>query len=890
MRKGLKNQKVVSAVLVGISAMMALSTPMTAYASEGDIHPFDDGNTEDHAVTPEVTESHMADSVQEVAETASESVESAETAVDAVADQIIEEVAVTPPAPEAQVAPEAQAAPDAQAAPVPSVVDSAEKDLVDAATVAKDDTSYDAAVEAIDKADDKLSDAEAADVVAQNEAAKVKEELAEAADSVKSAEAIAALADGTAMDAQKKADELVQKIENAENPDALSGYETELAKLITDSNTDLAMKRQVYDRLKSSYDEALKALKAAQENLDQAENDLDDALDGTDEAKGAIQYAQEAQLELETAKANVDKLSEALDAVQEAVQDKHDNANAVKDAMATIGPNTNPNWDVQRDVMKNAVVGYVMPELNGVKLYKELESAEKLVNPGDYHWERVPGFDHQDYNYCVLSYIDESGNKVEKYYNFDRMNKTIGASRYDGTGGSYGFFMFEKSAEEIGADSFLRKQFGKKNDTQLKEMESNGDLDVFAYEKDGKTVYMTRAQYTAGIADRTIKEENGTMTIDGLAIHQVIQNKNNLYHDANVLMIASTGDASKYLYTDAGKSNIIKNALKNSQEDAQAIAKKIEKIEKDNAAFNAFYSDANIAAIAADKDIYDNSYDISLAKAEQAVNTAKQETQNLEDAINTLKEGRASRKTTSVAKILGNSQIVADLGLQNMSIAQAILHLNQKLKDAEDKVVAAEAVMTQIEEAANNVNKPTFVTPAAVTPDTPAAPASDGEAAAPGEATRTVAVATATPAATTTPAAAQVQAPAPAPAAVAQEAPAPAQAQVNTPAAEAPVVDIADEMAPTADAPANLNEGSIQNQEYTGDVVNITDEEVALADKAPEGKLKADAKYSTLKDIDDMTKKPNLWWLLIILLLGEAGREMYKKHQEKMKEKEDNIQ
>ena len=175
------------------------------------------------------------------------------------------------------------------------------------------------------------------------------------------------------------------------------------------------------------------------------------------------------------------------------------------------------------------------------------------------------------------------------------------------------------------------------------------------------------------------------------------------------------------------------------------------------------------------------------------------------------------------------------------------------------------------------------------TANAPATPASDGEAAAPGEATRTVAVATATPAAIT-PAAAQVQAPAPAPAAVAQEAQTPAQAQVNTPAAEAPVVDIADEIAPTADAPAGINEGSIQNQEYTGDVVNITDEEVALADKAPEGELKADAKYSTLKDIDDMTKKPNLWWLLIILLLGEAGREMYKKHQEKMKEKEDNIQ
>ncbi|MBO6197124.1 MAG: hypothetical protein J6O03_06525, partial [Butyrivibrio sp.] len=196
--------------------------------------------------------------------------------------------------------------------------------------------------------------------------------------------------------------------------------------------------------------------------------------------------------------------------------------------------------------------------------------------------------------------------------------------------------------------------------------------------------------------------------------------------------------------------------------------------------------------------------------------------------------------------------------------------------------------MTQIEEAANNVNKPTFVTPTAVTPDTPAAPASDGEAAAPGEATRTVAVATATPVAATTPAAAQVQDNAPAQAAVAQEAQ--AQAQVNTPAAEAPVVDIADEIAPTADAPAGINEGTVQNQEYTGAVVDITDEEVALADKAPEGELKADAKYDTLGNVDDMAKKPNLWWLLIILLLGEAGREMYKKHQEKMKEKEDNIQ
>ena len=607
-----------------------------------------------------------------------------------------------------------------------------------------------------------------------------------------------------------------------------------------------------------------------------------------------MQYAQEAQVELEAAQANVKKLSDALDAVQDAVQDRSDNANAVKASMDTIGPGPQPSWDTQRDVMKNAVIGYVMPELNGVKLTNEIDIAagEKLVDPGDYSWQRVPGFDHQDYNYCILRYLDESGNPVEKYYNFDRMNKKIGASRYDETGTSYGLFMFEKSAEEVGASEFLNKQFGKKNDTQLREMEKNGDLDVFAYEKDGKTEYLTRAQYTAGIADGTIKEKDGTMMIEGLPIHQVIQNKNNLYHDANVFMVASTSDANKYLYTDKTKSTIIKNALKNSQADDAAIAKKLDKIFEDNAAFNAFYSDTNIAAIAADKDAYDNNYDISLAKAEQAVNTAKQETRNLENAIKTLKDGRTSRKTTSVAKILGDSQLVADLGLQNMSIAQAIAHLNQKLKDAEGKVVAAETVMAQIEAAANNVNKPTFVTPTVVTPDAPGTPSAPAQTETPADAAPVVAVATPAPVAAAIPAAAEAVTPAPAavaPAAQeAQAAPA-AQAQVNAPAADAGVTNIADEATPTADAPAGNIEGSIQKRNISGDIVNITDESVALADKAPEGQIKADANYSTLNSVDDMTKKPNLWWLLIILILGEAGREMYKKHQEKVKEKEENI-
>ena len=81
--------------------------------------------------------------------------------------------------------------------------------------------------------------------------------------------------------------------------------------------------------------------------------------------------------------------------------------------------------------------------------------------------------------------------------------------------------------------------------------------------------------------------------------------------------------------------------------------------------------------------------------------------------------------------------------------------------------------------------------------------------------------------------------------------------------AAAPVVQIADEAAPLAEAaPANTQETV---KEETKEAVNIEEEAVPLADVA----------------VESEHAKMSWWWWLIILILGATGYEMYKKHNEK---------
>ena len=82
-------------------------------------------------------------------------------------------------------------------------------------------------------------------------------------------------------------------------------------------------------------------------------------------------------------------------------------------------------------------------------------------------------------------------------------------------------------------------------------------------------------------------------------------------------------------------------------------------------------------------------------------------------------------------------------------------------------------------------------------------------------------------------------------------------------------VQIADEAAPLAANVAENGQGGAAQTEVkepeAAETVQIADEEVPLADVSVE---------------NEQVKMP-WWWLLIVLVLGTAGYEMYKKHNEK---------
>lgn len=102
-------------------------------------------------------------------------------------------------------------------------------------------------------------------------------------------------------------------------------------------------------------------------------------------------------------------------------------------------------------------------------------------------------------------------------------------------------------------------------------------------------------------------------------------------------------------------------------------------------------------------------------------------------------------------------------------------------------------------------------------------------------------------------------------------APAPAaQATVVTQnqAAAPGVVQIVDEAAPLADTVPAGGQETVQagsDKEETKEAVNIEEEAVPLADVA----------------VEDEHAKMSWWWLLIVMILGATGYEMYRKHNEK---------
>ncbi|WP_026518689.1 hypothetical protein, partial [Butyrivibrio sp. MC2021] len=505
MKKNIMDKKVISALTIGISAMMALSSPITAYA-EGEDAPTPE-NTE-----PETEETSTVEAEPVVTAEAQEQAEVAQEAI----EQIVEEIApITTEETKAEADDGGMVADQA----VESVIEAAEK-IEEAAQGAAQD---------IDNAEQDLKVAEKKDVEEQEAATYVVE-------IIQSAEEAAEVAAETVAEAQEKADEITAEIDQAA------------------AENDVGKAEEAIERLETLVEQAQEVVDERKEQLEDLNNSYSKAIDELQKAEDEFILAladasadvQAAKQKLDNAKTEVNILKDAVEEAQDKLEAESEAAN---DLAQELGNNRNgvANWDKQGEVLKAYIMDYYIPQVLGT-----IDENSITFN------QKVKGFDRQDYTYYEFSYLDENGNQVTKYFNLDRSDKRlVNGNPYDGLGGSKEIVIFEKSELEVGADTYLRQIYGDeewfqdavvkgKNGAALDTLRSKtrkGDFKVYSYEKDGVTYYIAQEQIDGAKADsRDLSyDEDGNLLVDGCKVKEVVQNSNNNIH-GNPNIIVNTKD------------------------------------------------------------------------------------------------------------------------------------------------------------------------------------------------------------------------------------------------------------------------------------------------------------------------------------------------------------
>lgn len=486
-------RKTISALMVGISAMMTLTAPITAYA-EGEEAPVTD-NPEPETQQTETAEAEPV--------TTAPAQEQAEVAGDAIED-IVNEVA--PITTEETAASEEDGGMVAEEA-VQDVIETA-KAIEEAAKEAGED---------IEEAEADLKEAEKADVAEQEAAREVVEIIMEA-------ETAAEIAEQTVADAQTAAVDIKQEIDKAVEEKNEEKAKEEVEKL----ETLIEQAQEVVEARQTELEQLTDEYSKAKEELRKAEKDYIDAL------ADASADVQAAKAKLDDAKTEANNLKDAVETAQEKLENESEAAKDLKEELEH-NRNNGLSWDNQGEVLKAYIIDYYIPQILGTAD----ESSVKFE-------KKVKGFDRQDFTYYEFKYVDKDGNEVTKYFNLDRADKQVSADPYARLGSSKEIVIFEKSELEIGADAYLRELYkdedwfkeavinGKNGPAydKLKNKTKAGDFKVYSYEKDGVVYYISQEQLDGRMAEtRTIgTDENGNITVDECEIKEVIQNKNNNTH------------------------------------------------------------------------------------------------------------------------------------------------------------------------------------------------------------------------------------------------------------------------------------------------------------------------------------------------------------------------
>lgn len=492
MRKNSKNEKVIRAMAVGISAMLMASSPLTALAAEGEGTTPEGNEDKNITVTPEAG---IADQAQAAAKEADKAVETAEKSATDVKSEVADQV-VAGEAKDTQGKDLSQAVLDANV--------KVEDKTVEGGSSLKDAES------AVESADTKLGVAEANDKLSDAE-------LNKATDAAANAGQTAAEAKDAMQAAQNKVNGQIENIKDAASiTDANAAYE-EVKTTVDQAQADFDAKLGEYNTAKTAYEEAAQKVAAYEKAYEEAVNSAD--------ANAAA-----AAAELEAAKKKAEALATALEAAKAAVDTSASGALDIADKEALTQGDNGLNWKNEDQLFISIMQNYYLPEV-------------QKITADDIKVVRRQGEDNNTKNYFEVTYTDENGYKQTKYYNYVMDDKQTSKDN---------IVIFEKRIEEVNwktAQETNPDQYVKENgDTITVSEVENGLKDGTIIAVDGKKVIKNDGTESIIISDNNQKTENGEVDTD---VNEATEKESWKLDENGNLIKTVTADVTTITYTDA---------------------------------------------------------------------------------------------------------------------------------------------------------------------------------------------------------------------------------------------------------------------------------------------------------------------------------------------------
>lgn len=367
-KKASKN--VIRSLSVGLAAMMALSTPIAAFAEDADGQNSSETTPEESTttVTTQKSAAEQVGEVQKAAEETSKTTEAAKDAVNAAVDTTIAN----------------DSGADQTTKDAAGVLDATANGTFEGGT------DVNVAEEIVDKTMDRIKDA--SDAAADTDAALDK--------------------------ADKKADEANTIADDAKKEQQEAQDAFDKAQAGIDSATDIEEAKNAYNQAAGIVGDAQKAYETAKAAYDSKVAEYNTALDELKAAQAAYDTAvAEASTEAAAAAANLAAVQEKAKALQEAAEEAKtaipELTDAQKAALEIIAlekeraGDTSTNWRKEDELFKVILKNYYIPEL----------AKGELVDC-KWTWNR-----NDNKNYCEVTYKDVAGDTQTVYLNY-KLNDT----------------------------------------------------------------------------------------------------------------------------------------------------------------------------------------------------------------------------------------------------------------------------------------------------------------------------------------------------------------------------------------------------------------------------------------------------------------------------------